>query len=128
MAPTATVTAASLVRTAPVLLTRDPDVVDALQGVPGLPFTVLAATPLQASAHWLDAPAAIISVDQVAAALAADLPARNVIVIEHDRPADLGAVRDLVTDAGGARYRADVVRLDLVATVLPLLAGITATL
>lgn len=119
MAATATVTAESFTRTAPVLLTRDPDVVDALQDVPGLPFTVLAATPLQASTHWADAPAVIVSVDQVGPALAAGLPARHVIVIEHDRPADLVAVRDLVTDDGGARYRADVVRIDLVADVLP---------
>jgi hypothetical protein len=124
MSATATVTAASITRTAPLLLTRDFDVIAAMQEVPGLAFTVVAATPVQAWDHWTDAPAVIVSADQVAAALAAGMPARHVVVVVNDRPADLVAVRDLVTSIGGERFRADVVPLAHLATVLPSLYAI----
>jgi hypothetical protein len=121
MAATATVTAASFTRSAPLVLTRDPDLVDTLQSVPGLPFTVLTSTPLQAWHHWIDAPLVVLGADQVAPALAEDMPARPLVVVANGRPVDLVAVARLVTDHGGNRYRADVVRAEDLATVLPAL-------
>ncbi len=126
MIATAPVTAASITHRSPVLLTRDPAAVDAVQDVDGLPFTILAATPAQASAHWAAAPAVIVSADQVSAALAADLPARHIIVVVGDQPADLVAVAHLVTDHGGHRYRADVVPLALLAEALPAILARTS--
>src|SRR5690349_17656767 len=115
-----TVTARAITRsTAPLVLTRDVDQVDAMQRIPGLAFTVLAGTPVEALNHWDDAPLVIVSADQVAPALAADLPARHLVVVTNDRPADLAAVATLVTDHGGHHYRADVVPLEYLADVLP---------
>lgn len=119
MTAPATVTAAHFTRTAPLVLTRDPDLVDALQSIEGLPFTVLAATPLQAWDHWPDAPLVIVSADQVGPALAADMPARHLVIVDNGWRVDLVAVARLVTDHGGNRYRADVVPAQHLAAILP---------
>jgi hypothetical protein len=118
MTAPATVTADQITRTAPVVLTRDLEILLTLNEAPGMPFTVVAQTPLQAEPYWTDAPAVFVGADQVRAALAADLPARRMIVVTNDMPADLDAVAKLATDHGGNHYRADVVRVDLLPHVL----------
>lgn len=130
MTATATVTAATVTTTGPapaVLVTCDLDVIDAVKHTPGLPFTLVTGSALQAWPHWADAPVVIVGADALAGCVAFGLPARDLVVVTNDRPADHGAVQFLTTGLDGTDHRADILPAAHAADVLPRVLARTAS-